>query len=100
MSSSFPLRLPSYVMDDVKALSSENNVSVNQFIASLVAERVGDLKARRMIKEHASRADLDAARRAIAHAKTLPAVEETDAPDWDRIERKPHHRPRRTSRGR
>jgi hypothetical protein len=98
--SSFPLRLPSHVMEDVKVLSSENNVSVNQFIASLIAERVGDLKARRMIKERSSRADLDAARRAIAQAKTLVAVEDADVPDWDRTERKQHERPRRTRRGR
>jgi hypothetical protein len=86
-------------MDDVKTLSSQGKVSVNQFIASLIAERVGDLKARRMIEERASRADLGAARRAIARAKTL-AADDRDVPDWDRSERKQHERPSRTRRGR
>jgi hypothetical protein len=99
--SSFPLRLPSHVMDDVKTLSFESKVSVNQFIASLIAERVGDLKARRMIKERASRADLEAARRAIAHAKTLVVADDRDVSDWDRLERKQNeHPPRTTKRGR
>jgi hypothetical protein len=43
--SNYPLRLPEALMDDVRVMAEAQGVSINQFLATVIAERVGDLKA-------------------------------------------------------
>ena len=54
--SNFALRLPPSLMDDVKALASQDAVSVNQFIVQAAAEKVADMKARGYLSARATRA--------------------------------------------
>ena len=40
--SNYPLRLPDHVMAEAKHLAELNGTSLNQFLSSLIAERVGN----------------------------------------------------------
>jgi len=54
--SNFALRLPPSVMEDVKAVSAADSVSINQFIAQAVAEKVAVLRDRGYLARRAARA--------------------------------------------
>ncbi len=54
--SNFVLRVPAFLMEDVKALATQDAVSVNQFLVQAVAEKVAALKARGYLTERAARA--------------------------------------------
>lgn len=49
--STFALRIPASLMEDVKALATRDAVSVNQFLVQVVAEKVATLKARGHLAE-------------------------------------------------
>lgn len=53
----YPLRLPDHVMAEAKRFAEANGTSLNQFLSSLIAERVGELKAMTTIHTRAARAD-------------------------------------------
>jgi hypothetical protein len=55
--SNYPLRLPKDLLEDARALARAQGVSVNAFLSTLVAERVGAMKALEAIRARASRAD-------------------------------------------
>jgi hypothetical protein len=57
--SNFALRIPPSLMEDVKALATQDAVSVNQFLVQAAAEKVAVLKARRTLSERAARANPD-----------------------------------------
>ena len=54
--SNFALRLPPSLMEDVKALATQDAVSVNQFLVQAAAEKVTALKARGYLAQRAARA--------------------------------------------
>ena len=43
--SNYPLRMPETLMEDARGLAKARGVSVNQFVATVIAQRVGELKA-------------------------------------------------------
>ncbi len=55
--SNFALRLPPSLMEDVKAISSRDLVSVNQFVVQAVAERVAMLRERGYLSQRAARSN-------------------------------------------
>jgi len=57
----YPLRLPDHVMAEARALAARSGTSLNQFLSTLIAERVGEMKALAYIEERAGRADVQAA---------------------------------------
>ncbi|PJG46549.1 hypothetical protein VVT58_16070 (plasmid) [Sphingobium sp. SJ10-10] len=59
--SNYPLRLPDHVMAEAKHLAELNGTSLNQFLSSLIAERVGELRAIADIRVRAERANPAAA---------------------------------------
>jgi hypothetical protein len=59
--SNYPLRLPDHLMADAKRLAEQNGTSLNQFLSSLIAERLGEMKAVAAIEARVSRADPEAA---------------------------------------
>jgi hypothetical protein len=69
--SNFPLRLPKDLMVDAKTFAKDQGVSVNQFLATVLAERVGDMKAMSRPKQKAAFADLSAG---LAILKNAPDV--------------------------
>ena len=57
----YPLRIPDHIMAEAKSLAARNGTSLNQFLASLIAERVGEMKAVAEFEARAARANPAAA---------------------------------------
>ena len=53
-------------MDDARGMAKAQGVSINQFLATVIAERVGELKALRHVRARIARADLTQARAVLA----------------------------------
>ncbi len=66
--SNYPLRLPDHVLAAAKALAVKNGTSLNQFLSSLISERVGEMRALEHIEIRARLADPDAALAILARA--------------------------------
>ena len=62
----YPLRLPEHVMSAAKALAAKNGASLNQFLSTLIAERVGELRAFDAMEQRAARGNIDAAMQVLA----------------------------------
>lgn len=81
--SNFALRLPPSLMEDVKALATQDAVSVNQFLVQAAAEKVAALKARGYLVERAARATPGDLGRILAKAGTPTPVPGDELPeDW------------------
>lgn len=57
MKSNFPLRLPESIKRAAEQLAKEDGVSLNQFVAVAVAEKVSAIKTLSYLEERARRAD-------------------------------------------
>lgn len=64
--SNYPLRLPETLMEDARGLAKAQGVSVNQFLSTVIAERIGELKALNHVRSRIGRADLHKARSVLA----------------------------------
>jgi hypothetical protein len=64
--SNYPLRLPQGLMDDARGLAKAQGVSINQFLATVIAERVGEMKALSHVRARIERADIARARAVLA----------------------------------
>ena len=56
----YPLRLPRSLKEAVERLSREDRTSINQFVATAVAEKVSALETARFFADRKARADLKA----------------------------------------
>ncbi len=56
----YPLRLPRSLKQAVERLSREDQTSINQFVATAVAEKVSALETARYFADHRARADFKA----------------------------------------
>jgi hypothetical protein len=56
----YPLRLPRSLKDAVERLSREDQTSINQFVATAVAEKVSALQTARFFADRNARADFAA----------------------------------------
>ena len=77
--SNYPLRLPQALMDDARGLARAQGVSMNQFLATLIAERVGELKALSHVRTRIARADPLSARSVLA---LVPDREPMEGDEW------------------
>jgi hypothetical protein len=59
-STTYPLRLPASIRAEVEKLAKREGISVNQFIALAVAQKVSALNAATWFAERRSRADMKA----------------------------------------
>jgi hypothetical protein len=59
-SRTYPLRLPKSLKDAVERISKQEGTSINQFVATAVAEKVSALEAVRFFEERRARADFKA----------------------------------------
>ena len=64
----YPLRLPDHIMAEARALAARSGTSLNQFLSSLIAERVGEMKAVAALEARVVRADPAAALEVLARA--------------------------------
>ena len=78
--SNFALRLPPSLMEDVKALSALDSVSINQFVVQAVAERVAMLRDRGYLAGRAARAVPGAMARILEKAGTDVAIPGDELP--------------------
>lgn len=58
--STYPLRLPRSVKAEVERLAKEDGISVNQFVATAVAEKLSAMNAAAFFAERRTRADFHA----------------------------------------
>ena len=58
--STYPLRLPKSLKDEVARVAERDHTSMNQFIAIAVAEKISVLETESLFIERAKLADLDA----------------------------------------
>jgi len=77
--STISVRLPDSLHQMAKTLASEDNTTMNQFIASAVAEKVSALATERYLCERAERAS------AQKFAAALAAVPSEAPEDFDRL---------------
>jgi hypothetical protein len=56
----YPLRLPRWLKDAVVRLSKRDGTSINQFVATAVAEKVSALETARFFQDRKARADFRA----------------------------------------
>ncbi|MCX8098125.1 MAG: toxin-antitoxin system HicB family antitoxin [Casimicrobiaceae bacterium] len=56
----YPLRLPRSLRAGVERMSAQDGVSINQFVAIAVAEKLATMQAEAFFAERRARADLDA----------------------------------------
>ena len=58
--STYPLRLPRSLKAAVERLSKQEGTSINQFVATAVAEKVSALSTAEYFADHRNRADFEA----------------------------------------
>ena len=56
----YPLRLPRSLKDAVERLSNQDGTSINQFVATAVAEKVSALETASYVEDRKARADFKA----------------------------------------
>jgi hypothetical protein len=78
--SNYPLRLPETLMEDARGMAKAQGVSVNQFLATVIAERVGELKALSHVRARVARADPGMARAVLALVPDRPPMEGDELP--------------------
>ncbi len=78
--SNYPLRLPEALMDDARGMAKAQGVSVNQFLATMIAERVGELKALSHVRARIARADQTQARAVLALVPDREPMEGDELP--------------------
>ena len=61
----YPLRLPRSIKAAAEKIAREEGVSLNQFVATAVAEKLSAMNTAAFFAERAERADMDAFRRIL-----------------------------------
>jgi hypothetical protein len=69
---SFALRLPEHIMEQAKAASAEDKVSINHMLVALIAEGLGQRRGLKMMKERAARAEVDVAMGILDRVPDVP----------------------------
>jgi hypothetical protein len=79
--SNYPLRLPETLMEDVREMADAQGVSINQFLATLIAERIGELKALRHVRQRIGRANPASAAAVLALVPDRAPLEGDELPE-------------------
>lgn len=78
--STYPLRLPKSVRAAVEKLAREEGISMNQFVATAVAEKLAVMTTAAYFAERQERADLEAFRRILRRKGGQPPREGDERP--------------------
>jgi len=78
--SNYPLRLPEGLVEDARGMARAQGVSVNQFLATVIAERVGELKALNHVRARIARAGPMKARAVLALVPDQTPMEGDEVP--------------------
>lgn len=68
----YPLRLPASLKMAVREISEEDGTSINQFVATAVAEKIAVMRTAEFFAERAGDADIQAARRLLKRSGGEP----------------------------
>lgn len=79
--SNYPLRLPETLMDDAREMADAQGVSINQFLSTLIAERIGELKALRHVRQRIGRANTATAAVVLALVPDRAPLEGDEMPE-------------------
>ena len=79
--SNYPLRLPETLMEDAREMADAQGVSINQFLSALIAERIGELKALRHVRQRIGRANPATAAAVLALVPDRAPLEGDELPD-------------------
>lgn len=82
-SQTYPLRLPKSLKDAVERLSREDRTSMNQFVATAVAEKVSALETARFFADGKKRANLKAFDRILRRRGGEPPRKGDELPPED-----------------
>ena len=77
--STLSLRLPDSLHEQVKELAKRDGISINQFVASAIAEKMSALLTEEYLKDRASKGNKN------AFLKALKKVPDRDPEDFDRL---------------
>ena len=80
----YPLRLPRSLKEAVERLSREDRTSINQFVATAVAEKVSALETARYFADRKTRADFKAFDRILRRKGGQPPREGDEMPEAPR----------------
>lgn len=69
--SNFPLRLPRDLMEDARTMAKDQGVSLNHFMATVLAQRVGEMKMMTRLQGRAASGSPAAALEVLARAPGL-----------------------------
>jgi hypothetical protein len=70
--STYPLRLPSYLMEQARQVAEASGSSLNQFFVAAIAEKVGEVRV--TLKERAAHADVAKARAVLDRVPDVPPM--------------------------
>lgn len=70
--STYPLRLPASIKAEAERIASEEGTSLNQFVASAVAEKVAALKTAEFFAARKGKGDREAFRRLMTRDGGVP----------------------------
>ena len=79
-STTYPLRLPRSLKEAVERLSREDQTSMNQFVATAVAEKVSALETARFFTDRKARADFKAFDKIMSRRGGKPPREGDEMP--------------------
>ncbi|HRK96830.1 MAG TPA: YlcI/YnfO family protein [Rhodospirillales bacterium] len=79
--SNFPLRAPASIMEEARKAAAEDGVSLNQFIATALAEKVSALRTEAVLTARARRADRDKFDGVISRAGGTPPRDGDEPPE-------------------
>ena len=55
--SSYPLQLPNDLLEEIRQLANENDVSLDQWLIAAISEKVGAARTERLLRGYAARLD-------------------------------------------
>lgn len=76
----FALRLPASIKQAAQQLAAEDGASLNQFVATAVAEKIAVMRAEAIFAQRAARADKNAALRVLRRTGGQPPMPGDEAP--------------------
>lgn len=79
--SNYPLRLPESLMAEARRMATAEGVSINQFLSTLIAERIGELKAHEHVRRRIARADLGKAAAVLARVPRRKPLSGDEMPE-------------------
>ena len=93
--SSLSLHLPDSLYEKIRELAERDDISINQFIATAVAEKAAALLTETYLEERGRRADPRLVDRILRRVPDVPAVPGDELPEMPRQSVKPRQPKRR-----